>query len=296
MSVSSTPTTSSSLLGGFGSTPSANTSSNQASPTSSTDSSSSNSSNSSTTTGSSTTDSASSSSTSSSLLSFGNNFNDFLTLLTAQLKNQDPLSPTDSSQFTNQLVEFSSVEQQINMNTNMKTLIALQQASQASTAVSYLGRSVEATGTSLPLANGQAQFSYTLRGAAQQVSIAIMDKNGQVVRTLQGSGDTTKQQLTWDGTDDKGSQLPDGLYTFAVSAVDKSNKAVNSTTTFTGTVSSVNGTGANVQLDVGGASVPLANIVAVDADSTSDSSSSLSSLLSNLLGGSKSNGTTSTSS
>src|ERR1700726_4094211 len=79
------------------------------------------------------------------------NFNSFLTLLTTQLQNQDPLSPLDTNQFTQQLVEFASVQQQVDMNTNMQTLISLQQTSEASSAMQLIGANVTLNGTSSPL-------------------------------------------------------------------------------------------------------------------------------------------------
>src|SRR6202162_6681273 len=84
------------------------------------------------------------------------NFNTFLTLLTTQLQNQDPLSPLDTNQFTQQLVQFASVEQQINMNTSLSTLISLQQTAQATSALGFLGATVVVSGNFAQLVNGQA--------------------------------------------------------------------------------------------------------------------------------------------
>src|SRR5271169_7185867 len=93
------------------------------------------------------------STTNSGLDQLAGNFNSFLTLLTTQLQNQDPLSPLDTNQFTQQLVEFASVQQQVDMNTNMQTLISLQQTSEASSAMQLLGASVTLNGTSSPLSS-----------------------------------------------------------------------------------------------------------------------------------------------
>src|SRR5882757_10530021 len=92
----------------------------------------------------------------------GTNFDTFLTLLTTQLKNQDPLSPMDSSQFTQQLVQFSQVEQSINTNQNLESLISLTKARAASDAVSYLGKTVTLTDGTAGLKSGQAQWGYSL--------------------------------------------------------------------------------------------------------------------------------------
>src|ERR1700729_584477 len=89
------------------------------------------------------------------------NFNTFLQLLTTQLQNQDPLSPMDTNQFTQQLVEFASVEQQINMNTNLQTLVTLQQTAQDSQALAFVGQTVTVNGSNATLASGgQAQWTY----------------------------------------------------------------------------------------------------------------------------------------
>src|ERR1700722_1542576 len=88
------------------------------------------------------------------------NFDTFLTLLTTQLKNQDPTSPMDSSTFTQQLVEYSQVEQQINTNTNLQTLITQGQSNGSAMATSYLGKNVTVTGGAGALSQGTANWTY----------------------------------------------------------------------------------------------------------------------------------------
>src|SRR5579872_4398386 len=90
------------------------------------------------------------------------NFSTFLTLLTTQLKNQDPTSPMDSNQFTQQLVEFSQVEQQINTNSNLNTLITQGQTQIGAYATSYLGKTVSVTNGNAALSNGSATWTYNL--------------------------------------------------------------------------------------------------------------------------------------
>src|SRR5579875_3860626 len=195
---------------------------------------------------------------------FSSNLNDFLTLLTTQLTHQDPLAPMDSTQFTQQLVGFSQVEQQIQTNSNLSTLISLQQSGQGTNAVSYLGTVVEANGNSLPLVNGQAKFSYTLPSTAQSVKVTISDQNGNVINTVSGSANSGKNVVTWDGTDGTG-------------------KAVTPTsTTFFGLVTGVNGINGGggsgssgsggttpVTLNVDGLSIALSNVVSIQAPSAS---------------------------
>jgi len=88
--------------------------------------------------------------------------NQFLTLLVTQLENQDPLDPMDSTEFTSQLVQFASVEQQIKQNTNLEQLVGLQQNNQISSMVNFIDKLVEVEGQSIPLEDGQAEFTYTL--------------------------------------------------------------------------------------------------------------------------------------
>src|SRR5262245_29800369 len=90
------------------------------------------------------------------------NFDQFLALLTTQLKNQDPLSPMDSSEFTNQLVQFAGVEQQIATNKNLESLVTLQKSSQVMGALELMGKKVEVSGTTVPLQDKSATFVYTL--------------------------------------------------------------------------------------------------------------------------------------
>src|SRR5580704_9288521 len=109
---------------------------------------------------------------------FTSNFNTFLTMLTTQLQHQDPLSPLDTSQFTQQLVSFSEVEQQINTNKNLQQLIQIQNTNQASAATPLVGQTIEYSSATAPLASGQAGFSYTLPSAASSVNLSVKDANG----------------------------------------------------------------------------------------------------------------------
>src|SRR5271166_6554986 len=127
--------------------------------------------------------SSSSSTSSSSLDQLAGNFNSFLTLLTTQLQNQDPLSPMDTNQFTQQLVEFASVQQQVDMNTNMQTLISLQQTNEAASAMQMVGATVTLTGTSASLTSS-APATWTLNSATPATgNVTITNSSGTVVFT-----------------------------------------------------------------------------------------------------------------
>src|SRR6201996_902989 len=122
-----------------------------------------------------------SSSSSSAMTNLTSNFNTFLTLLTTQLQNQDPLSPMDTNQFTQQLVSFSQVEQQINTNSNLQQLIQLQGAGESISALPLVGQNIEYNSPTAPLSDGQANFAYNLSGATSATALTVVNSNGQVV-------------------------------------------------------------------------------------------------------------------
>jgi flagellar basal-body rod modification protein FlgD len=152
--------------------------------------------------------------------------NQFLNLLVAQLQNQDPLDPLDANEFTSQLVQFASVEQQIYQNSNLEKLLNLQETSQISQMVDFIGNRVEFTSQSLPVENGKAEFTYTLPAGVRSATINIANSGGlnvfyQDVDTAAGA-----HSFTWSGLDKNGNQVPDGIYTLLVSAKDHENKLV----------------------------------------------------------------------
>lgn len=188
------------------------------------------------------------------------NLNTFLTLLTTQLQNQDPLSPMDSTQFTQQLVEYSQVEQQINTNTNLQNLISLQQSAAGATAVGYLGKEVTVTNGNAALTNGSATWNYTLGTAAASATLTVTNASGQVVYTGSGPTSAGSNTFAWNGEDNSGNQLPDGTYTLAVNAVDSSGAQVTASVSSMGTVDEINLAGSAPQLMIGSMSVPLSQV------------------------------------
>ena len=192
------------------------------------------------------------------------NFETFLTLLTTQLQNQDPLEPLDTNEFTEQLVQFSSVEQAIQTNSNLESLLALTQATTAGTAVSYLGKTITALGDTTQLQGGLAQWSYDLDGPADQTSLLVLDATGKVVFT--GSGELTagKHDFIWDGNDNAGNPLPDGDYTLQVAPIDENGDPVSVSTTVKGLVDGVDFTGAQPLLKVGSVNYALAEILTLE--------------------------------
>ena len=191
------------------------------------------------------------------------NFSTFLTLLTTQLKNQDPTSPMDSNEFTQQLVMYSQVEQQIDSNDNLKTLIAQGASNAASMTTGYLGKKVSVTNGLASLSNGSATWTYDLKTMAATTQLSITDSTGRTVYT--GTGDTAagNNTFTWDGKDINGNQLPDGAYKLTVTAADSAGNTVTSSVASAGTVTQIDMTGATPQLIVGNMEIGLGDIAAV---------------------------------
>ncbi len=179
------------------------------------------------------------------------NFQTFLTLLTTQLKNQDPTSPLDTNQFTQQLVEFAQVEQQLKSNDQLATLVSLQQTAQATQALGFVGENVTVSGNSAQLASGSATWTISSPKPAN-ATINISNASGQLVY----SGATTLQSgsnsFKWNGKGNDGTQWPDGTYTMAITATDASGQSVNVSTLVTGIVNSVDLTRTPPVLSVNG--------------------------------------------
>lgn len=193
------------------------------------------------------------------------NFDTFLKLLTTQLQNQDPMSPMDSNQFTQQLVQFSQVEQQINTNDSLKSLIALGKSRSATDAVGYLGKSVTITTGHGLLADGEGHWSYALGNASSATTLTVTDANGKVVYTQAGEQTAGQHNFDWNGTDNNGQQMPDGVYTLAVTATGADGSAVDTAVASKGIVDEVNLTGSQPYLMIGAMAVPLDEVAAVES-------------------------------
>jgi flagellar basal-body rod modification protein FlgD len=205
----------------------------------------------------------SSTSTPDAMAQLSGNFNTFLTLLTTQLKNQDPTSPMDSSTFTQQLVEFSQVEQQINTNTNLQSLITQGTSQAGAFATSYLGKQVSVTNGQASLSGGAATWSYTLGADAATANLTVSDASGKVVYTGAGETASGSHSFTWNGEDNNGNALPDGSYKLSVTAADASGTTVTTSVASAGTVTQIDMTSGNPQLVLGNIEVGLGDIAAV---------------------------------
>src|SRR5271155_1168205 len=209
------------------------------------------------------------------------NFNSFLTLLTTQLQNQDPLDPLDTNQFTQQLVEFTSVQQQVDMNTNLQTLITLQQTAAATSAMQFIGSTVTLTGTTSTLAAGSpATWSLTSPSPATG-TVTITNSSGQTAYTGSVSLNAGTQTYSWNGQGSNGVTWPAGQYNLAITDTSASGKPVTVSTQIQGTVSGVNLSQNPPQLIVNGQSYPVSAIQSISSSST-NSISSLSNSISSL--------------
>jgi flagellar basal-body rod modification protein FlgD len=191
------------------------------------------------------------------------NFQSFLQLLTTQLQNQNPLSPLDTNQFTQQLVEFAGVQQQINTNDSLATLVSLQQTTQSTQALSFVGKTAVVNGSTAPLTNSVATWQLSVP-TASTVNITIASSNGQAVFSgTYNAAAGNNQPFTWNGLDSNGNQLPDGNYTMTATAKDSLNNSVAITTQVEGVVSSVDLTQSPPLLSIGGQTFTVNQIQSV---------------------------------
>jgi len=197
------------------------------------------------------------------LASLSGDYNNFLTLLTTQLKNQDPLSPMDTTQFTQQLVQFSAVEQQINGNKKLDQLIGLQSTANAYGAVGFVGTQVAADSDQLSLQNKKGKFDYNIEHTSGTALLKITNSSGQLVMVKQVDATVGKHPVEWDGTDYNGSQLPDGAYTVAVSYQDSAGTNYEAPITTYGTVDSATIADGKVSLKIGDVSVALDKVTSI---------------------------------
>jgi flagellar basal-body rod modification protein FlgD len=211
---------------------------------------------------------------SSSLSKLTDDLDNFLTILTAQLQHQDPLEPLDTHEFTNQLVQFSSVEQAIQQNKNLESIIELTQNSMAISAVSYIGKDISATGQSNTLQNGSAEFNYTLPTTAASASISITNEAGDVVYFGQADTATGEHNFVWDGKSSNGGVLqPEGIYKFEIGAVNANEQPISVTHGITGKVSGVEFDGTTAVLSVGKVQVPLTAVTSINDPNSQQPSS-----------------------
>lgn len=207
-------------------------------------------------------------STNSSSQQLSADMNTFLQLLTTQLKYQDPMDPMDTAEFTNQLVQYSSVEQAIQTNEKLDTMMSLSIANLGAQAVSYIGKTVQVLGDVMPLEGGKAKATYTLDKDVLSTTIVVKDMNGKIVYTQSGEKMSGTHEFNWDGKDSNGNQLEDGAYQISVSTtVASGDTAASVTTTIFGKVTGVASDQNNIYVGLGDAvTAQLGDIVTIRND------------------------------
>ena len=166
------------------------------------------------------------------------NFDTFLQLLTTQLKNQNPLDPLDTNQFTQQLVQFAGVEQQMAMNTSLKTLISLQQTNQTTASLGLLGATVTVAGDTAKLSGGAASWTFTTPTAGS-ATISVKSATGETAYSGNYTFEAGAQKFTWDGVGNDGKTWPEGNYTISVVGKDAAGNNIAISTETTGVVDAI---------------------------------------------------------
>lgn len=206
--------------------------------------------------------STASSTASASATSLGSNLNDFLKLLMTQLQNQDPTSPLDTNQFTSQLVQFASVEQQVNTNSNLGQLIQLTQSDQMLQSSAMVGHVVSVTSSQVSLQGGQAELGFTAASTAP-VNISITTAAGSQIAAATLTPTPGANTWTWDGKAAGGVQQPDGAYNVTVTQADSTGTQQPLAFSVIGTATGVQKTATSMQLDLGGLGVDMSAVQSV---------------------------------
>lgn len=196
------------------------------------------------------------------LTSLSGNFSNFLQMLMTQLKNQDPTSPLDTNAFTSELVQFSSVEQQINTNSSLTQLIQLTQAGEVMQSSAMLGRQVTVQSSDLVLQNGRATVNF-IAPSAEPVAIAVVSGTGVHLADAALTSVRGTNTWSWDGASTAGGTLPDGTYRVVVTGANTDGTTAALPFTVTGTATGVQNQNNTLQLQLGALSVPFSAVRSV---------------------------------
>ena len=181
---------------------------------------------------------------------------DFLTLLVAQLQNQDPLNPDDATEFTAQLAQFSSLEQLFTLNESMESLVASNASSDRLSTLSTIGKDVTYHGDTFKYEGNPVEIGYELDGAASDLTLTLQH-NGATIATLDGTELTEGSHfITWDGLTEKGELAPVGEYKILISA-----KAVDGESVGVAPLIKSEVTGVDMDADSGGMLITQAGTV-----------------------------------
>ncbi len=189
---------------------------------------------------------------------------DFMRLFTKQLQYQNPMDPMDNYQMATQMAQFNTVDALSRMTQSISNLESYQASANSLQAVGLIGKKVEATGNTISIQQGQAtEGSYQLAKTGK-VAIQVFDANGNTVRVIDGGiKDPAKQKFIWDGKNQQGSSLPEGIYGFRVSAVDENNQSIPVKTYRVGTVSGISFENGITYLQLGPDRITVNEVLAV---------------------------------
>jgi flagellar basal-body rod modification protein FlgD len=196
------------------------------------------------------------------------NFQSFLQLLTTQLQNQNPLSPLDTNQFTQQLVEFAGVQEQLNTNDSLSTLVSLQQTAAATQALDFVGKTAIVSGSTATMANSSATWELNVPANAN-VNVTITNSTGQTVYSGTAPMNSGEQPFTWNGQGSDGTQWPDGQYTMTASYSNGSGSSVAIPTQIAGVISGVNLSQSPPLLIINGQSYTVSQVQTISNPSSS---------------------------
>lgn len=189
-------------------------------------------------------------------------FSQFLQLLTTQLQNQDPLSPMDSNEFTNQLVQFSQVEQAINSNSKLDDLVSLQLGNSVTSALGYVGLDASYVSAEISLEEGTpTTVKYSLDSTASVSKINIFREDGVLIQSVEAQKSPGVHTFEWDGKDLVGNELPTGTYFIRVDSVDINEEPIETTTVVSGRVKGIEQQNGIVYALVGERAVPIDSIL-----------------------------------
>lgn len=192
-------------------------------------------------------------------------FAQFLNLLTIQLQNQDPLSPMDSTEFTNQLVAFTGVEQQINTNQKLDSLVALQLGNSIGAALGYVGLDITYVSSEFAYDGQQpSTIKYSLSDQAVESKLRVLDESGAIVFETSAATAVGQNEFVWDGTLRGGGKAEPGTYEIRIDAFDSDDEPVGSTVVVTGNVQGVESQNGQIFAIVGERAVSLGNILSVN--------------------------------
>lgn len=197
--------------------------------------------------------------------SIAETFDTFLVLLTTQLQNQDPINPMETNEFTNQLVSFSQVEQAIQTNEKLDDLITQATGSQLNEAAALVGQYGEFEGNAIQVdANGDfGTWAYNLPQQSAATGLSIINENGTVIRNLSGNTSAGWHNVNWDGRDNSGNPVPEGVYRLRIDAADSAGSPMGVTQTVVDRIRTASLDGFEAVLEIGPNAVPMSNLLAV---------------------------------